>query len=109
MCFSNTSGGLQSTLLLLMRVILLKILFSQNPGIIIQVKDEDEVDVAEILLENGISYFSIGHPVNERSLIVVNDTDMFTFDIDHLRDKWFQYFIPSRSQAVRTEACSGKI
>ncbi len=47
-----------------------KILFSQNPGIIIQVKDENEV--AEILLENGISYLSIGHPVNDRSLYIIN-------------------------------------
>ena len=66
----------------------MKILFSQNPGIIIQVKDEDEV--AEILLENGISYFSIGHPVEERSLFVNNNENTFTFDIDMLRDKWFR-------------------
>ena len=66
----------------------IKILFSQNPGIIIQVKDED--DVAEILLENGISYLSIGHPVDERKLFVTNNNDNYVFDIDHLRDKWFR-------------------
>ena len=64
-----------------------KLLFSQNPGIIIQVKDEDEV--AELLLENGISYFSIGHPVYDRMLFVKNNENAFTFDIDRLRDKWF--------------------
>jgi phosphoribosylformylglycinamidine synthase len=88
MCFSNTSGGMTINLSALNESDTVKILFSQNPGIIIQVKDEDEV--AEILFENGISYFSIGHPVNERTLFVTNDNNLITFDIDKLRDKWFR-------------------
>ena len=87
MCFSNSQSGVTVNLSALAEADTLKILFSQNPGIIIQVKDED--DVAEILLENGIAYFSIGHPVNERTLFVSNYNDLFTFDIDKLRDTWF--------------------
>ena len=88
MCFSNTSGGITINLSALDESDTVKILFSQNPGIIIQIKDEDEV--AEILLEHGISYFSIGHPVNDRTLFVTNDNNTITFDIDKLRDKWFR-------------------
>jgi phosphoribosylformylglycinamidine synthase len=88
MCFSNTSGGIAVNLTALDERDTIKILFSQNPGILIQVRDEDEV--AEILLENGISYFSIGHPVYDRTLYVTNDNNTITFDIDQLRDKWFQ-------------------
>jgi phosphoribosylformylglycinamidine synthase len=88
MCFSNTKGGITVNLSALDEDDTAKILFSQNPGLIIQVKDEDEV--AEILLENGIAYFSIGHPVNDRTLFVTNTDDLFTFDIDKLRDKWFR-------------------
>jgi phosphoribosylformylglycinamidine synthase len=87
MCFSNTSGGLSINLSALDEKDTLKILFSQNPGIIIQVKDEDEI--AEILLENGVSYLSIGHPVTERTLFISNDSYNDQFDIDYLRDKWF--------------------
>jgi phosphoribosylformylglycinamidine synthase len=87
MCFSNCQGGITVNLSALDEADTLKILFSQNPGVIIQVKDEN--DVAEILLENGISYFSIGHPVNERTLFITNYNDLFTFDIDKLRDTWF--------------------
>ncbi len=87
MCFSNTSGGITVNLSSLDESDTVKILFSQNPGIIIQVKDENEA--AEILLENGVSYFSIGHPVNERTLFVSNNNDSLTFDIDKLRDKWY--------------------
>jgi phosphoribosylformylglycinamidine synthase len=88
MCFSNTSGGITVNLSAIDERDTVKILFSQNPGIIIQVKDEDEA--AEILLENGISYFSIGHPVNERTLFVTNKNDSLKFDIDKLRDKWYR-------------------
>jgi phosphoribosylformylglycinamidine synthase len=88
MCFSNTSGGITVNLSALDEEDSVKILFSQNPGIIIQVKDEDEV--AEILLENGISYYSIGHPVEERTLYVTNNDRTFTFGVDQLRDKWYR-------------------
>src|SRR4030042_1313737 len=65
-----------------------KILLSQNPGIIIQVKDEDEV--SEFLLEHGIFYLSIGHPVSERSIFISNKNENITFNIDYLRDKWYR-------------------
>ncbi|MBK7628052.1 MAG: phosphoribosylformylglycinamidine synthase [Bacteroidales bacterium] len=87
MCFSNTSGGITVNLSAMDESDTVKILFSQNPGIIIQVKDEDEI--AEILLENGISYFSIGHPVDERTLFITNNNTRISLDIDRLRDKWF--------------------
>jgi phosphoribosylformylglycinamidine synthase len=88
MCFANTEGGITVNLTALEEDDTVKLLFSQNPGIIIQVKDEDEV--AEILLENGISYFSIGHPVHDRILYVANNRKSLTLDIDNLRDKWFR-------------------
>jgi phosphoribosylformylglycinamidine synthase len=88
MCFSNSTGGITVNFTAINEADITKILFSQNPGIIIQVKDEDEV--AEILLDNGISYFSIGHPVNERTLSVTKDDNLLTFDIDKLREKWFR-------------------
>jgi len=87
MCFSNTSGGMSINLSAINERDIIRVLFSQNPGIIIQVKDEDEV--AELLLENGISYLSIGHPVNERILFISNSENTWKFDIDDLRDKWF--------------------
>ncbi len=97
MCFSNTHGGITINLTSFDDNDTVKILFSQNPGIIIQVKDEDEI--AEILLENGISYKSIGHPVDERSLYVTNNDARVTFDIDKLRDTWFHssYILDRRS------------
>jgi hypothetical protein len=62
-----------------MRMIPLRFFSVKTPGIIIQVKDED--DVEEFLLENGISYFSIGHPVNDRTLFVTNNDDLLYISI----------------------------
>lgn len=87
MCFSNTEGGITVNLTALEEADTIKLLFSQNPGVIIQVKDEDEV--AEILLESGIAYFSIGHPVHDRILYISNNKKNISLDIDNLRDKWF--------------------
>jgi phosphoribosylformylglycinamidine synthase len=87
MCFANLHGGLSVNLSALYEKDTIKILFSQNPGIIIQVRDEDEI--ADLFLENGISYLSIGHPVDERTLSIINDDFTKKFDIDELRDKWF--------------------
>jgi len=87
MCFSNTEGGIAVNLSELNENDTVKILFSQNPGIIIQVQDENEIE--ERLLENGISFIPIGHPVDERSLFVSNFDFKAKFDIDNLRDKWF--------------------
>ena len=88
MCFSNTSGGLAVNLSSMDVADTVKVLFSQNPGIIIQVEDEDET--GEFLLEHGISYHYIGHPVNERKIFLTNGSIDYTFDIDLLRDKWFR-------------------
>ena len=87
MCFSNTGGGLTVNLTAINEPDTVKLLFSQNPGIIIQVRNEYEV--AETLLENGISYFPLGHPVNDRILHVINGNYSESFEIDTLRDKWF--------------------
>lgn len=87
MCFSNTRGGLSVNLSAMDERDIVKILFSQNPGVIIQVKDENEV--TDFLFEHGISYFSIGHPVNERALYITKNNQTHVFDIDQFRDKWF--------------------
>ena len=87
MCFSNTSGGMTINLDALNEEDTVKILLSQNPGLILQVRDENEI--AEILIEHGISYLSIGHPVTDRILKITNGKTI-SFDIDHLRDLWFR-------------------
>jgi len=87
MCFSNSTGGLSVDLSAITEPDTVKILFSQNPGIIIQVKNINEI--ADIFLENGISYYAIGHPVNDRTLKIIHGSSLNEFKIDRLRDIWF--------------------
>ncbi len=104
MCFSNISGGLSLDFTAVGEKDIIRLLFSQNPGIIIQVKDE--IEVTEILSERGISYFSIGHPVSERKISVKNLGQVYEFDIDHLRNIWFRtsYLLDRRQSGERHAA-----
>jgi phosphoribosylformylglycinamidine synthase len=94
MCFGNESGGLAIDFSGLLRSYvppynekdLLKILFSENPGIIIQVADEQAVE--RVLLRQRLSFNKIGHPIDERQIIIQGIEK--PFDIDELRDIWYR-------------------
>jgi len=98
MCFANHEGGMALNLTEAEENDTVKLLYSQNPGVIIQVASEPEAE--EFLLERGISFVTIGHPVNERKLFVTNGTDKYTFDIDHCRSVWYRSsYLLDRKQA----------
>ena len=88
MCFATNAGGISINLDAINEDDIIKLLFSKNPGIIIQVENEDEV--AEILLDKGISYYSIGKPVTKRSMFISKEGNEYVFGIDELRNKWFR-------------------
>ncbi len=88
MCFATTTGGISINLDAINEDDIIKLLFSENPGIIIQVESEDEV--AEILLDNGISYYSIGKPVAKRSVFISKGGKEYVFGIDVLRNQWYR-------------------
>ncbi len=87
MNFANTTGGLEVNLDKIAEPDLIKILFSENPGVLIQVKDQKEVE--RILKENGIGFSKIARPCKERHLLVTKEGATYQFGIDYLRDIWF--------------------
>ncbi len=87
MCFSNSTGGLSINLDEIGEYDIIKILFSENPGIIIQVDDESYV--IEKFLENNITCYPIGSPVAKREIFLSHNGSDYRFDINFLRDKWF--------------------
>ncbi|MDR0768455.1 MAG: phosphoribosylformylglycinamidine synthase [Dysgonamonadaceae bacterium] len=87
MTFGNTRGGLNVNLDKLIEEDLIKILFSENPGIVIQVEDKQAVE--NILTDNGIGFVKIGKPCADRYLTVSKDAIKHRFDIDYLRDIWY--------------------
>ncbi len=65
-----------------------KLFFSENPGIIIQVKASEKVK--EILSANNITYHSIGQPTVNRTVAIKHYDNHFTLDVNQLRDLWFK-------------------
>ncbi len=87
MCFANQDGGLEVKLDAINEDDLIKILFSENPGILIQVKDKSSVE--KILSDNGVGFAKIATPCDERHILVEKEGISYQFGIDHLRDVWF--------------------
>ena len=103
MNFANTEGGLEVKLDKLPEKDLIKILFSENPGVLIQVKDRKAVE--KILEEAGVGYAVVGHPCSERHILVSKDGAEYLFGIDHLRDVWFSSsYLLDRKQSGEAQA-----
>jgi len=65
-----------------------KLFFSENPGVIIQVNDLDYTSV--FLHERGVRFHPIGKLHFGRKLHLFNGMDVYDLDIDELRDIWFK-------------------
>jgi phosphoribosylformylglycinamidine synthase len=88
MCFANRSHGLAIDLTGLAEKDLVKVLFSENPGVIIQVKDIDRV--ATVLEADGVEFQVIGSPVENRLLTIKGESNTLNLDINAYRDIWYK-------------------
>ena len=126
MTFANTRGGLHINLHDLLassseggEVDIIKALFAENPGVVIEVSDEHKYEFREFMEDLGIGYAKIGYPVEEgRSLEIVcpvgcassaaHETtkgSSITLDIDHLRDVWYKTsYLLDRKQSMNGKA-----
>jgi phosphoribosylformylglycinamidine synthase len=96
MCFANQNGGLNIDFEYFTEKNLLKILFAENPAVVIQVKNCKEVD--KILKINKIHYIKIGKPFAERLIDIKRKKEEFSFSINDLRDVWYEtsYFFDKK-------------
>ncbi len=103
MCFANSNGGAEINLDAIEEEDLVKILFAENPGILIQVSDRKSVE--KILEKNGIGYAILGQPSDERHVMVEKNGLSYHFGVDYLRDLWFKTsYLLDRKQSG--EACA---
>lgn len=92
MCFANTKGGLNfytEGFRMYGENDIVKILFAENPAIVIQVDDRKKEQVEKILDDADIKYFPIASPCDERVIMVSHDNATYMLGIDYLRDVWF--------------------
>jgi phosphoribosylformylglycinamidine synthase len=103
MCFSDNESGIEADLTGIGEKDLIRVLFSENPGIVLQCEDFEKV--LEILTNSGVGFVEIGKPSAKRKLSVTNFGITTEFDIDSLRELWFKTsYLLDRKQAVPQKA-----
>ena len=102
MTFANTHGGMHVNLHDIADDDIVKLLFAENPGVVIQVSDERKQELRAFLEDAGIGYAKIGYPTPDSRTIVIKKEDyQHTFDIDALRDTWYKTsYLLDRKQSM---------
>ncbi len=105
MCFANPQGGLEARLDKIRHSDLIKILFAENPGVLIQVKHHHLVE--KILNDFGVGFAIVARPIEERMLVIEKGGFREAFDIDDLRDVWYRTsYLLDRKQSGESSAKS---
>ena len=86
MCFSTNNIGAKIDLTSLNEKDSVKLLFSENSGIVIQCKDKKS---EKEIMDSGIRAHRIGEVTNSNNLVIKNHDNDFLFDLDKFRDYWF--------------------
>jgi phosphoribosylformylglycinamidine synthase len=102
MTFANVEGGMKINLHDIADADIIKTLFAENPGVVIQVSDAHKDELKAFFDENGIGYAKIGYPAPElRKIIIKKEGFEHEFDIDALRDDWYKTsYLLDRKQSM---------
>lgn len=87
LCFSDTHLGADLNLDTLEEADSIKLLFSENSGIVFQAKD---ASVAAELSKASIAFHELGTVTDQPVLNIKNATDHLTLNINKLRDVWYE-------------------
>ena len=98
MCFANVDGGMELQLDACGADDLVKLLFAENPGVVVQVDDKHESAFRRVLSEAGVRCTCLGRPTAERHILVNWHEATYQFGIDYLRDVWYEtsYLLDTR-------------
>ncbi len=98
MCFANVSGGISVCLNETKETDLVKLLFAENPALVVQIARTNVKQAQDILSRYGVSYVEIGMPQKERKLSIRHLERNVELDINAMRNIWFapSYELDSR-------------
>src|SRR5690606_998830 len=88
MTFADNTLGLDVDLSGLKETDPIKLLFAENPGLILQVNQPEKV--GELLNEHQVAFLSIGQPGAAGELNLSTGSSWYSFDTHYLRDVWFK-------------------
>ncbi|MBU2938904.1 phosphoribosylformylglycinamidine synthase [Lacinutrix sp. C3R15] len=87
MCFADTNLGAELDLSDLGEKDAIKLLFSENAGIVFQSSD---ASIEKVLSAANIAFFNIGKVTESDTLSIINNQEVFTLTVSRLRDVWFK-------------------
>lgn len=101
MSFSNADLGAKYDLSGFEEKDLVKILFSENIGLVFQAKEI----AANTLKQNGVEVIKIGSPEKGKTIEILKDELKLSFDYHQLRDTWFKTsYLLDKKQAKNGQA-----
>ncbi len=86
MNFSNENYGMELDLNGFKEKDLIKILFNESPGLILQIDSK----TASELKSYKLNVIRLGKPISNRSLIINHNYSKIKLDIDYFRDVWYK-------------------
>ncbi|MDC3388265.1 phosphoribosylformylglycinamidine synthase [Flavobacteriaceae bacterium] len=87
LCFADNNIGANLDLTKLNEADSIKVLFSENNGLVLQSVDNS---IEKVLNDNNVEFFNIGEVTNSNEVNIINGSDAFNFNIADLRDTWFK-------------------
>jgi phosphoribosylformylglycinamidine synthase len=87
MCFADMNLGANYDLTSLHEKDSIKLLFSENSGIVFQAKD---ASIETILTASGIEFHKIGAANDSGTVTIKNTTDTFSMSVSEMRNVWYQ-------------------
>jgi phosphoribosylformylglycinamidine synthase len=103
LCFADVNLGADIDLSSLNEQDIVKVLFAENAGVLLQVNDIAKVDA--ILAEMNIAYHTIGHATNASELSITNKDTNFNLSVSDLRDVWYKTsYLLDRKQSGEEKA-----
>ncbi|MBD5374011.1 MAG: phosphoribosylformylglycinamidine synthase [Bacteroides sp.] len=93
MTFANTKGGVEFStddFCAAGETDLVKILFAENPAVVLQIADSKLEKALELLNGAGVKTMNIGRPSSERIIMINHQGTEQMIGIDYMRDVWFR-------------------
>ena len=87
MCFAENNLGANIDFSLINEKDSIKLLFSENPAIVIQAKDKS---IEKVFKDKGINYYKIGNVTASKNISIKNHLDTYQIDVEKYRDYWFK-------------------
>ena len=103
MCFADVNLGAEIDLGAINQKDSIKLLFSENSGVVIQAFNNDEIE--KQLSQAGINFFKIGKANLSDNLNIINQNDVFNLTVSKQRDVWYKTsFLLDQKQTAKNLA-----